>query len=96
MHDGFCANEVQSAAVRDGRLDLESDPCLVLVNITSYGYRPTALVTPGSPQDSVLWHKVNGTGAYGSNMTPNEAAPQALSELASLIETWISEGAPCE
>lgn len=58
---------------------------------------PTAgfpLITPNSPDDSYLWHKINNTqgdvGGFGSRM-PILGLPD---EDIAFIEAWINAGAP--
>ncbi len=55
-----------------------------------------ARVEPGSPEDSYLWHKINGThesvGGTGGQMPLNET-PLDTATL-TVIETWIREGCP--
>ena len=54
------------------------------------------LVTPGDPEHSYLWHKVNGTqadvGGLGGAMPFGESSLSADQLL--LLRTWIERGAP--
>ena len=61
-----------------------------LVNVVSSGYPPAVRVVPGDPTLSVLYHKVFGTGQYGSAMPLGGTISQ--SDLTK-IQTWIAEGA---
>ena len=69
------------------------------VNVSSRQQRNGMyLITPGAPEESYLWHKINNThnevGGSGRGMSPGffgfNSLPQ--NEL-DLIETWILEGA---
>ena len=61
-----------------------------LANVVSSGYPPAVRVVPGDPTLSVLYHKVFGTGQYGSAMPLGGTISQ--SDLTK-IQTWIAEGA---
>lgn len=71
------------------KADLDLSPGMSesqMINVPSSGY-PADRVEPGNPNASVLWHKVNGTGVYGSQMPPFGEALTAQ-EL-NLITFWI-------
>ena len=57
------------------------------------------LITPGSPADSYLWRKIDGThvaaGGSGVPMPPSGFGPLARTDAAS-IERWIAAGAACD
>ena len=73
-----------------GNLDLNEDTSYNnLVNIVSSGYSPDKLVTSGDAANSVLWNKVAGTGANGSQMP---MGGQLTQDEIDLIEDWINEG----
>lgn len=59
-----------------------------LVNVVSFGYPPALRVKPGSPEESVLYHKVSYSGRYGQGMPPTGPLPQ---EKVDLIRRWIEE-----
>lgn len=61
-----------------------------LVNVISSGYAPVLRVSSGDTANSVLWHKVSGTGEYGDQMPQNGQLSQ---EDIDLIKNWIKEGA---
>ncbi|MFQ6615922.1 MAG: choice-of-anchor D domain-containing protein [Fidelibacterota bacterium] len=74
-------------------LDLrEGQSYALLVNVTSAGYAPTLRVKPFDPEDSVLWHKVAGTGGQWGDRMPLGEGPLAEQDTTS-IRTWIEEGA---
>ncbi|MBZ5711918.1 hypothetical protein [Nannocystis pusilla] len=54
-----------------------------------------ALVEPGQPDESYLWHKIAGThdevGGKGKRMPPSDLL---LDRDLDLIEAWIAQGAP--
>lgn len=62
-----------------------------LVNVVSFGYSPALRVKPGSPEESVLYHKVSYSGLYGGGMPPTGPLPP---EKVDLIRRWIEELAP--
>lgn len=72
--------------------DLEVDPCASTVGVVSTGYTPAVRVVPGDHADSVLWHKVVGTGTYGARMP---LGASTASENVDLVADWIDAGAPC-
>ncbi len=55
-----------------------------------------ALIAPGRPEESYLWHKVHGTqrsaGGAGNRMPPPVASPMTPAELAT-VDRWIEGGA---
>ena len=75
-------------------LDLETDGFDALVEVLDSG-AGLNFVEPYLPDDSYVWHKLNGTqgdvGGSGSQM-PLGSAPIDADDLA-LIETWITQGA---
>ncbi|WP_143141259.1 hypothetical protein [Nannocystis exedens] len=65
-----------------------------IVGVPASDVKGMALVAPGSPEDSYLWHKVAGSqsqvGGAGKRMPPNdELQPGDLAA----IEQWIADGA---
>ena len=64
-----------------------------LVNVVSSGYSPALRVKPGDTLNSVLWHKVNGTGVYGFLM-PFGGLKLSQPNL-DLISAWIAELSCC-
>lgn len=76
-----------------GELDLETDPASALVGVPSSGWPEVLLVDPGSPDTSLLVHKVRATqGDRGSEMPP--ASGGVGEELAELVRAWVADGAP--
>ena len=52
------------------------------------------LIDPGSPNDSYIWHKLNGTqGTVGGSGSQMPLGGSLTATELSLIETWILEGA---
>lgn len=49
-------------------------------------------VAPGDPDASVLYHRVAGTGVFGSIMPPPPSPPLEAGQVA-LIRDWIAQGA---
>lgn len=66
-----------------------------LVSVASTEAAGLARVEPGSPDDSYLWHKVNGTHASVGGSGDPMPAPSGGLDAGSLatIEAWISGGA---
>ena len=66
-----------------------------IVNVPASELPTMNLVTPGKPEDSYLWHKIDGTqvdvGGSGSRMPLN--SPLHDDEKA-IVERWILAGAP--
>jgi len=92
------ANDVQpifdqsckSCHPSSGNLDLTAaNSYNQLVNVNASGYSAKRVV-PGDPDNSVLYKKIDGSGAYGSNMPlgGNLSAAQI-----NTIKQWITEGA---
>jgi mono/diheme cytochrome c family protein len=73
--------------------DLETDLCADVVGVGSQNYDPNLLVTPGSAEDSVLWHKLEGTGGFGSPMPLS--GDQLSQPQRDLVKDWINDGATC-
>ena len=63
-----------------------------LVNVTSTNYAPAKRVVPGDLDASVIWHKVTGSGVYGTMMPPPGYIQLTLEELQTLGD-WIEQGA---
>jgi mono/diheme cytochrome c family protein len=73
-----------------GNLDLRSGYSYNnLVNRPASGYNGI-LVVPGDANASVLYKKIDGSGAYGSNMPLGGSLSSAQIEI---IRRWIDEGA---
>ncbi len=73
-----------------GNLDLRAGQSYNnLVNVQAGGY-PALRVKPGDPEHSVLYKKIDGSGAYGSNMP---LGGSLTSTQKNLIKTWIEQGA---
>ncbi len=73
-----------------GNLDLTAGNSYnQLVNVDASGYSAKRVV-PGDPEHSVLYKKIDGSGAYGSNMPLGNSL--SASQIA-LIKQWIEEGA---
>lgn len=83
------------AAYPSGGLDLVTDPHAAMVGVPSALYSGLTLVVPGSPDESFLLAKVDGTQAtdQGGAMP----APDGLSdERVEAVRAWIAEGAPSD
>ncbi len=66
-----------------------------MVNVKSEQVTTMDLVKPGDPENSYLWHKINGTsGALGGDdaQMPDER-PALDAETQAAIKTWIANGA---
>jgi mono/diheme cytochrome c family protein len=74
--------------------DLETDLCNDLVNVESLSYDPDFLVVPGSAEDSVLWHKIEGTTGFGGTM-PVGGDPLSQAQR-DVVKDWINDGASCD
>ena len=73
-----------------GNLDLTAGNSYAeTVNVNASGYSGK-LVVPGNPESSILYKKIDGSGAYGSNMPLGGSLSQ--SQIA-IIKQWIEEGA---
>ena len=73
-----------------GNLDLTADNSYAeTVNVSASGYSGI-LVVPGDPEASVLYKKIDGSGAYGSNMPVGGSLSQTQ---INTIKQWIEEGA---
>jgi len=59
------------------------------VNANASGYSGK-LVVPGDPENSILYKKIDGSGAYGSNMPLGSSLSQTQ---INTIKQWIEEGA---
>ncbi len=73
--------------------DLETDLCGDLVNVESLNYESDLLVVPGSAEDSVLWHKLEGTEGFGGTM-PLGGDPLSQAQR-DVVKDWINDGATC-
>jgi len=60
-----------------------------LVNVNASGYSGKRVV-PGDAEQSILYKKIDGSGAYGSNMPLGGSLSSAQ---INLIKQWIEEGA---
>ena len=67
----------------------------VLVNVPSSDVPTMDLVEPGSPQDSYLWHKLEGThlSVGGSGVSMPKGSPLLSLTDRQVVEQWIVEGA---
>ncbi len=92
------ANDVQpiftqncvSCHPSSGNLDLRPGQSYDnLVNVPASGYNGTRVV-PNEPENSILYKKIDGSGAYGSNMPLGGSLSQAQ---INTIKQWIQEGA---
>ncbi|NPA43417.1 MAG: hypothetical protein GXO27_05275 [Chlorobi bacterium] len=73
-----------------GNLDLrEGRSYSQLVNVPASGY-PAIRVVPGDPEASVLYKKIDGSGAYGANMPTGGQLPSTDVQK---IRLWIEQGA---
>jgi len=87
IFDQSCVNCHPSS----GNLDLRAGNSYNnLVNVPASGYSGI-LVVPGDPDNSILYKKIDGSGAYGSNMPVGGSL--SASQI-NMIEQWILEGAP--
>jgi hypothetical protein len=74
---------------------LSGDPYDTLISQASFELDGMQLIVPGVPEQSYLWHKINGThlaiGGVGNRMPPPPASglPQAAIDA---IGQWILEG----
>ena len=79
-----------------GGLDLSGNAFDDLVGVAS-GQSPLLRVQAGSPNDSYLWHKLNGTqasvGGTGGSMPAGVMATPLDPATLALIEQWILQGA---
>ncbi len=74
-----------------GNLDLRQGQAYDnLVNVPASGYNGTRVV-PNEPENSILYKKIDGSGAYGSNMPLGGSLSQSQ---VNTIKQWIEEGAP--
>lgn len=76
--------------------NLAADICDNLVNVPSTQAPSMNFVTPNEPENSYLWHKLNGTGgsAGGTDTIMPTTGALAAADLA-IIEEWINNGAVC-
>ena len=73
-----------------GNLDLTSENSYnQLVNVDASGYSGKRVV-PGDADSSILYKKVDGSGAYGTNMPIGSSL--SADDIAT-IKQWIEEGA---
>lgn len=61
-----------------------------LVGVTSIGYAPLLRVTPGNPNNSVLYRKITGGNGLGGPMPPGGMLTQAQMDT---VRAWILKGA---
>ncbi len=73
--------------------DLQTDLCGDLVDVDSQAYGPELLVVAGSAEDSVLWHKLEGTDGFGGTM-PLGGEPLSQTQR-DIVKDWINDGATC-
>jgi hypothetical protein len=87
-----CAtSNCHAGAVLGAGLDLTSaNSYAMLVGVASTQNAGVQRVNPGSPNNSYLVQKLEGSGATGSRMPPSGALPQAD---VTTIRQWISDGA---
>ena len=93
IFDAYCISCHKAATEQYyGNLNLESGASYQdLVDVVSDGYNPQKRVTPEAVDNSVLWIKINESGALGSNMPLGAEALSATQQ--ELIKIWIQEGA---
>ncbi len=73
-----------------GNLDLTATNAYnQLVNVNASGYSGKRVV-PGDAENSILYKKIDGSGAYGSNMPLGGSLSNAQ---INTIKQWIDEGA---
>ena len=76
--------------------NLSEDLCDAIVNVASTQLSSMKYVLPGSPANSYLWHKLEGTatlvGGLGSSMP---VGGSLSSEDRQTIEDWITSGVDC-
>jgi len=87
-----CLLSCHDAATQLGGLDLETDMAVDTVNVR--GMFGLLLVSPGAPENSMLYLKVTSTNPQGtgSDMPPGSGGlPEVLTEV---VEDWILDGAP--
>lgn len=91
--DAKCGSTCHLNAFSSGQLNLEGDGYDDLVNVGAF-QAPMQRVTPGSPEDSYLWHKLNGTQASvgGSGLDMPKLDSLSNGEM-TRIELWIIGGA---
>lgn len=84
-----------SAGAKLGGLDLETDPCAAIVDVSAANsaYGGALLVSPGDTEGSVLWHKITDSGTFGDVMPTGGAMDQANIDI---VANWIADGASCE
>ncbi|MDC0715590.1 hypothetical protein [Nannocystis bainbridge] len=94
--DANCVTDCHTpGGAASGWFVLSGDPYDTLISQASFEINDMQLIVPGVPEQSYLWHKINGThlaiGGNG-NMMPPPPAP-ALSQAAiDTIGQWILEG----
>jgi len=72
---------------RSGGLNLKKGQAFKnLIGVESKGYAPKIRVTPGKPEESVLYHKLLGTEGYGRRMPRTGKLPD---DKIKLIKRWI-------
>ncbi len=95
--DANCVSGCHDSANMRGDLVMEGNAYDALVDVPAADGAELDYIEPFVPEDSYLWHKVNGTqltvsGGGGSAMPFGE---DALSEDAmATLELWIIEGCP--
>jgi len=86
LFDNYCV----SCHPPSGNLDLRQGYSYdALVNVPASGY-DGVLVVPGNAEASVLYKKVDGSGAYGANMPLGGSL--SAGQIATIRE-WINQGA---
>jgi len=86
IFDNYCI----SCHPASGNLDLRAGRSYSqLVNVPASGY-PAIRVVPGDPEASVLYKKIDGSGAYGANMPTGGQLPSTDVQK---IRLWIEQGA---
>jgi hypothetical protein len=96
VFDGSCVScHSDAAASSFGNLSLEGDPC-DMVDAPASAYAtdsngdPAYLIVAGDSGASVLWHKVEDSGAFGGVMPPGAKMDQANIDI---IANWIDQDA---
>ena len=77
--------------------DLSANICDNLVNVPSTQAPSVNYITPEDPENSYLWHKVNGTAGTAGGVDSIMPVGGSLSAPdLTIIEDWINNGAVCE
>ncbi|MDP2313898.1 MAG: c-type cytochrome domain-containing protein [Pseudomonadota bacterium] len=91
VFEGACVS-CHGAGAPTAGLDLETDPCAAIVDVSSVTYG-AAYVAPGDSPGSVVWNKMADTGVHGGVMPTFGAVAEAS---VATVAAWIDAGASCD